>query len=390
MMQTPLWPKLEDSAKAPVWISTEADLTTACRYWQTRPMIAIDTEFQRVDTFYPIPGLIQVADDKTCYLIDPLAIKDLSALAELFRNPDVLKVLHAGSEDLELFVHSLGVLPAPVFDTQLAAAFIGWGFTMGLQRLVEHALGVELKKGETTSDWLGRPLSPQQEEYAALDVAYLQDICQMQTEQLNALGRLSWLKEEAVIVSAVAIDSDPQGETYYQRFSQMYGMPEYKTAALRDLTKWREQTCRTRDVPRNRILRNQHLLEIINRWPKNKTELGRVPELRARVIKEDGDTILAILAQARDSAQQRPVDPIQKPLPVIWNKRLKKLKARARTEAERLGMAPEVLLRKKDLDALVRSRDESSDGQYHLPEGLLGWRKSVIGEPLLALLQQFD
>ncbi len=382
------WSALELSAKAPIHVNTNEALASLCDHWLTLPMVALDTEFQRVDTFYPIPGLIQIADDRACYLIDPLVIDDFSPLVAVFKAPDVLKIIHAGSEDLELFNHSLNALPSPIFDTQLAAAFVGWGFTMGLQRLVEHALGVQIGKGETTSDWLKRPLSEDQEVYAALDVAYLPAICEMLTQQLTEMGRLSWFQSEAEVALQQAIDTDPEGKEYYRRFSQMWGLSDYKLAALRDLTMWREQQSRLRDVPRNRILRNQTIISIIQRWPKNSYELGRAEDIRHKVVREDGDTILAFLTNASQSAEQCPIDSISRPLPIIWNKRLKKLKAIARETAGRLNIMQEVLLRKKDLDALVRSKDDQ--GVYVLPDGLSGWRRPLIGDALLAQLEQFE
>ncbi|GGO80345.1 ribonuclease D [Marinobacterium nitratireducens] len=382
------WQLLERAAQQPVRVDTDGDLARLCQYWRTLPMVALDTEFQRVDTFYPIPGLIQLADDKRCYLIDPLSIGDFAPLAALFTDESVLKVLHASSEDLELFLHSLGVLPRPLFDTQVAGAYVGWGFTMGLQRMLEHALGVQMGKAETTSDWLQRPLTQEQERYAALDVAYLPAVCLQQRQELERRGMTAWLAEEMEALLDNAVDRDPEGWRYYLRFSQMAAVPPHKMAALRDLAAWREQVCRERDVPRNRVLRNQQLLEIINRWPRNLDELTRVPELKRRVVREDGQAILEVLQRAVLEQGQRPVEPIPKPLHVIWNKRLKRLKAIARECAQQLDMAPEVLLRKRDLEALVRSRDEAGD--YHLPEGLQGWRREVVAERLLAQLRQFE
>ena len=188
LMQRYDWHRLQQAAASPIWINDTATLVHYCQQWLQLPLIALDTEFMRTETFYPIPGLIQIADDQGCYLIDPLQVEDMSPLAEVLRAPDVLKVLHAGNEDMELFRHSYGVLPQPLYDTQVGAAFAGWGFSMGLQRLVAYALEVELGKGETTSDWLQRPLTAEQEHYAALDVAYLPVLALMQHEQLEARG----------------------------------------------------------------------------------------------------------------------------------------------------------------------------------------------------------
>ena len=380
------WRKLEAAAEHPVWVRDNEELARLCTYWQTLPMVALDTEFQRVDTFYPIPGLIQLADDRQCYLIDPLSIEDFSPLAALFANESVLKVLHAATEDIELFHKSLGQLPRPVYDTQMAAAFVGWGFSMGLQRMLQHALNVEMEKDETTSDWLQRPLTPGQERYAALDVAYLPTICKMQQEVLQRKGIAEWVIQEGEGLLHQSIDTDPEGLSYYRRFTQMWRLSEEKLAGLRDLTAWRERTCRERDVPRNRILRNQALLDIVDRWPRSVSELSRVPELKRRAIRVDGPVILEILQAAAQSASDNPPLRIEKPLHFGWNQHLKKLKAMVRERAEELDIAPEVLLRKKELDALIRTGCDT--GNYRLPDEMVPWRREVIGEKLLAELNK--
>lgn len=389
MSQTPAaydWQVLEASADQPIVITDNASLAKWCEHWQTLPMVALDTEFQRVETFYPIPGLFQLADDQRCYLIDPLAVTDFEPLKALFRNPDVLKVLHAATEDLELFQNSLGVLPEPVFDTQVAAAILNWGFSMGLQRMLQSVLGVEVGKHETTSDWLRRPLTASQEHYAALDVAYLPAICQKQKEALEARGMLEWLQQESDAMLKQAVDEDPEGAEYYKRFTQMWTLPPHKIAALRDLTAWREQTCRSRDVPRNRILRNQALLEIVNQWPKNNFELSRVDEIKRAIIRNDGAQILSFLKNAQKSAEESPPEPILRPLPYFWNKPLKKLKAIVRECAADLDVAPEIMLRKKELDALIRSGLD--DNNYQMPEAVSPWRARAVGDKLLAALKE--
>ncbi len=380
------WHKLEAVADQPVVITDNATLAKWCQHWQTLPMVALDTEFQRVETFYPIPGLIQLADDQQCFLIDPLSVTDFEPLKALFQNKDVLKVLHAASEDLELFQNSLGVLPEPVFDTQVAAAFLNWGFSMGLQRMLQEILGVEVQKHETTSNWLRRPLSESQERYAALDVAYLPAICQKQKDALEARGMLEWLQQESEAMLRQAIDEDPEGAEYYKRFTQMWTLPAHKIAALRDLTAWREQTCRDRDVPRNRILRNQALLEIVNQWPQSVYDLSRVDDIKRAIIRNDGKQILSFLQNAQHSAEQSPPEPILRPLPFFWNKPLKKLKAIVRECAAELDVAPEIMLRKKELDALIRSGLD--DANFSMPESISPWRRDAVGEKLLAALKE--
>ncbi|WP_415900580.1 ribonuclease D [Neptuniibacter sp. QD48_11] len=382
------WEKLEVSARTPVWVRSENALVECCNKWRTLPVIALDTEFQRVETFYPMPGLIQVADDQSCYLIDPLEIEDFSALADLFADQSVVKLMHAANEDLELFLKMFGVLPTPLFDTQLGGAVLNWGFSLGLQRMLEQKLDIQLAKHETTSNWLQRPLTASQELYAALDVAYLPAIYQMQKSELDALQRYHWAEQENEALLAEALVDDVEGYGYYRRFTQMWNLPEHKMAALRDLTAWREQIARKRDVPRNRILRNQALLQIVEKWPRSLSELSRLDEVKKRILRNDGEAILGFLKSGQESAAKNSPAPIPKPLHFFWNKHIKKLKAIARRVAEEQNVAPEILLRRKELELLIRSGVD--EGEYRLPEKITAWRQELLASQLLAELQKIE
>lgn len=382
------WRQLEASADHPVWINTTEQLVECCQRWRALPFVAIDTEFIRVETFYPIPGLVQVADDQQCYLLDPQQIEDFAPLVALFKDQSVLKIMHAATEDLELFNKMLGVVPEPLFDTQIGASLINWGFSMGLQRMLEQKLNVQMEKHETTSDWLQRPLTESQERYAALDVAYLPEIYAIQKEALVRKGNLSWAEQENSLLLKEAIVDDVEGLSYYQRFTQMWRIPDHKLAALRDLTAWREQQARKRDVPRNRILRNQALLQIIERWPRSIGELAQLDEVKKKILRTDGEAILSFLHNANISAEAVPPEPIHKPLHFFWNKHLKRLKSIARRKAEENEIAPEILLKRKELDALVRSGMDN--GEYYLPESMSPWRQELLGHLLLDALEEIE
>jgi len=385
------WQQLEHSALTPIYVNSNEELQKRCQHWLTLPMIAIDTEFQRVDTFYPIAGLIQIGYDQKCYLIDPLKITDYQPLAELFQASSVLKIIHAGSEDLELFKQLIGVLPKPLYDTQIAAAFLGWGFTMGLQRLLEHTLQITIGKAETTSNWLQRPLTTKQELYAALDVAYLAEVCQQQIKQMQDRNCYPWFLEDSVrnLTALESVNDDLESENYYLRFSQLWSVADYKLVALKELSRWRENECRIRNMPRNWLLKNQTIISIINNWPGNTVELGKVEDMRSKNIREDGAAILAILDAAKERlSESGEVQKINKPIDPVWNKRFKKIRQIAVAAAQEQGIAVEILVRKKDLEALVRTRQLY--GEYRIPEGLKGWREQLIGDQVLDLMCQFE
>lgn len=382
------WRKLEATAQTPVVITTDAELAEKAQYWRQLPMVALDTEFQRVDTFYPIPGLIQLADDQFCYLIDPLEIQDFTPFQQLLEDQNVLKVLHASNEDLELFFNSYGVKPQPLFDTQLAAAFVGWGSSMGLRRMLEQELAVELAKEETTSNWLQRPLTTAQERYAALDVAYLPAIAQRQQALLADLDRTDWLAQECQALLSVTDDTDPDGVHYYKRFSQMYRRKQKQIAALRDLSAWREQVCRKENVPRNRVIRNQALLQLVDKMPANRNALSRLSEMHPRTMRLYADPIMEILKNASQSATDHPPEPIPQPLHVHWAPHMKAVKAAARKLGEEWGLPAEVLLKKKELEAIIRSK-QGQQG-YQLPDDMTLWRQQLVGPLLLKALEALE
>lgn len=376
------------SAEDPVWVSDDAQLAQLCEHWSECPVIALDTEFIRTKTYYPIPGLIQLADQQGCFLIDPLAITEWNPLREVLVNPDVLKLLHAPSEDIELFRHSFQVLPAPLFDTQIAAAFAGWGHSCGLQKLLKLVLDVNLDKEETRSDWLKRPLSSQQERYAALDVAHLVELYRHIKPKLEANQRESWVREETAQLVANVASADSHIDDYYLRFTQLWNLPPHRQAALRDVCAWRERIVRERDRTRNSVMSNNSLVEVFKRWPRSMKDLSEIKEIRGSVVGEYGHEVMQMIYDARTSEKINPPELIPQPLDFKWHAVVKKLRHFGVEMAEKLGIPQELLIRKRDIEMLIRSADET--GEFSLPEGLKGWREAVIGQPLLAELKRIE
>ncbi|MDO3383880.1 ribonuclease D [Gilvimarinus algae] len=371
-------------ATHPIWVDDEATLNQLCLRWASQAAIAVDTEFMRSDTFYPIAGLIQVGDGHGCYLIDPLAIEDLSALAELWRNERVTKVLHACSEDLEVFNALLGTVPSPLFDTQIGAAFAGWGYSLGYAALVREQLGVDIPKGETRSDWLVRPLSSAQKDYAALDVAHLLIVYGKLLKALKDKSRLEWVKADCAALVEAA-NAAPELDSGHLKIGLGWKLSPRGVEALQRLCRWREIEARERDIPRNRLLKEQPLFEMAQRLPADFGALQRIEGIPRRTLKDDGETLLDIVASARavaDDALPARLDP---PLGREHGPAIKSMKAWVRERAEELELPPEVLIRKKEYESIVRA---VIAGEVVLPERLLGWRYGVIGEGLERLATQ--
>lgn len=361
------------------WIRDDASLAQQCQDWKQRPYLALDTEFMRVDTFYPEAGLIQVGDGSCVWLIDPLLIRDWSAFAQVLETPAVVKVFHACGEDLEVFLRLTGSLPLPLFDTQLAAAYLGLPHSMGYSKLVLEILGIELPKDETRSDWLQRPLTDMQVRYAAEDVQHLAEVYVKLAPRLPE-HKLAWLLADgADLVANQRRVSDPREA--WREVKLAWKLAPRQLAVLRELCAWREEQARLRNQPRSRILREQTLWPLARFQPQDKVALARIEEMHPRTVRQDGDTLLALIAHAAALPPEQWPPALPEPLPRDVTPLLKQLREVGQREAERQGMAPELMLRKKILEALLKSG--YPDGPYRLPDSLQGWRRELMGQALL-------
>ncbi|MFI8735855.1 ribonuclease D [Ectopseudomonas toyotomiensis] len=364
------------------WILDDASLAEHCAVWQALPFVALDTEFMRVDTFYPIAGLLQVSGGDGAYLIDPLRISDWRPFAALLEAPGVVKVLHSCSEDLEVFLRLTGSLPAPLFDTQLAAGYLNLGFSMGYSRLVQALLDIELPKGETRSDWLQRPLSELQVRYAAEDVSHLVEVYRALMARL-APQKVEWILEDgAELVANLGREIAP--EDAWRDAKLAWKLSRQQQAVLRALCAWREREARARNQPRNRILREHSLWPLARTQPDNLVALARIEDMHPKTVRQDGETLLQLIRDAAALPPEQWPEALPEPLPVEASALLKKLRAVGQREGERLDIVPELMLRKKTLEALLKSG--YPNGPYQLPDSLRGWRRELMGQALLDCL----
>ncbi len=374
-------PRVQTEVPVPEWIATDQQLNDACIRWSSADFLAVDTEFVRTSTFYPKPGLIQVADKHACVLIDPLAINDWSKFKALMQSPDVVKVFHSCAEDLEVCKRIFDAVPSPLFDTQIAMALSGYGGSVGFQRAVSELLDLDIPKEATRTDWLQRPLTPVQMEYATADVFYLFQIYPRLKQKLESLGREAWVEEECERLVAAASQPDTDFSGAFQRVKSGWKLRPQEQSILQQLAVWREEEARARDVPRNKVADDPALWNLSRFKARNRDQLFKAG-LRANIIKECGKQVLQIIQQAQGADSDEWPELLQRPLSVDDGNLMKLLKKGVIKKAESLNIPPEVLANKKALEALMRTPDNE------VPPILLGWRKSEIGDALLAHLKE--
>lgn len=366
-------------------INQDDQLVRVCAIARQADVVMLDTEFVRTRTFFPQLGLIQLYDGENLSLIDPLSIQQMSPLVELLQDVSVLKVLHACGEDLEVFQNSLGCVPFPMVDTQLMAAFIGYGLSTGFASLVNDLLTIELDKSESRTDWLARPLSAKQLEYAAADVFYLYPLYQQLLDKVSQAGRWDAVLQE----SQLQVDKrirvvDPQ--LAYLDIKGAWQLKPKELAILKPLATWRYQQAVKRDLALNFVVREHDLLAIARLALSSATRMEQ-EGIDPHVIRRHSDAIIRIVKQAK----QTPVD--QYPEAIIplmempgYKQLFKKLKDQVKVVAQTSGLASEFLASKKQLNQLVSWVWNHRRDPEKLPDLMQYWRRPLIGEKLNQLI----
>lgn len=375
---------MNDSLDAPP-VSDDAAVADICARLRAAGIAALDTEFERVRTFHAQLALLQLGiSDRQHWLIDPLGREDWTPLGELLADPDTVKILHSCEEDVELLARVTGSHPQNVFDTQVAAAFAGYGFSPGYNRLVEAVLGVQLAKGQQRSDWMQRPLSAAQLRYARADVEYLPALYEHLLERVGGRGYSAWFEAECREIIDRRLSDNAGFEV--ANFRNARALTPQQRAAVQRLGEWREQTARERDLPRNWLFRDEDLLAIVEAWPATVDELRRVPGMRRARAMRDAGELLGMLAGARDLPDADcPMLP-DLPPPGQIRRIVQALMEKTRQRARDLDLPPELLAPRKRVQALVLRGYPR--GPWTLPPSLRGWREEAVGPLLLAAVEE--
>lgn len=333
--------------------------------------VALDSEFQRERSFHPKLALVQLRCHDRTVLIDTLALPRPPALIGLLADRRREKLMHAPAEDLETFAHALGALPEPLFDTQVAAALAGLGHGLGYAALVRQLLGIELAKDQTRSDWLRRPLSPEQLRYAAEDVQYLPEIAARLRESLSRLGRLGWLEEECQRMLAAARGELPMAPPHHE-FKALAFAPEIVQRRLLRILLWRERHARVRDLPKRWLLSDRSCEWLAQHPPRRAETLlaGLAP--RERLNRREAEALLAALFSVAEG--EEPFRPIPKPLDPPLRDRLQALSKRIAAIAAEYALPAPLLAPRRWLEAHVRGE---TPGPLRS-----GWRRPLLAAAL--------
>ena len=360
------------------YIDSDEALARYCAALGEASYCAIDTEFIRESTYYAELALIQIGSGDQFACIDPLAINDFKPFAELLVRPDLVKVFHSSSQDLEILYQKFAAVPAPVFDTQLAAAVLGYNHQISYADLVQQLCGVTLEKKHTRANWKRRPLSEDELDYAMDDVRYLLSIYEQLHEQLQTSRRAGWLERDLRDIT----DPEKYQVDMEQLWKRLKGVQKLKGEKLQiasDLCRWREQQAQRRNRPRRWILKDDTIIEIARHQPDSIESLSRIRELGDKTIQRNGDQLLRIVAQAQSvDAEHWPrpdrVESLSKHQLALGDC----LMALCRVIAEQNQIALATLVTRKDIDSLILNPKSSRLTQ--------GWRFTMAGEKLLEFI----
>lgn len=360
-------------------ITKTADLAAACQRIAKHPYVAVDTEFLRETTYWPKLCVVQLAGPGEAVLIDALAdTLDLTPLLDLMRDERVVKVFHAGRQDIEIVFHKGGFIPAPVFDTQVAAMVCGFGDSISYDQLVNRITGVQIDKSLRFTDWSRRPLSDRQLDYAISDVTHLRDVYHFLAANLAEQGRSSWVKEEmAVLTSIETYDIKP--ENAWNRLKMRVRKP-IELAILMELAAWREREAQSKDVPRGRIMKDETIFEIAAAQPSDANTLGQLRSLsRGFERSKAGEDILACVKRAMSLPKsQLPAIPKGRPAPDGSSSAVEMMKVLLKLVSEQNGVAAKVIATVDELEAIA------ADDDADVP-ALKGWRRDLFGAKAIDL-----
>ncbi len=370
-------------------VSDLSRLETLCQHASQKSVVMLDTEFVRTRTLYPQLGLIQLFDGDNLALIDPIACSQLEPLWALMKDPSVIKVLHACGEDLEVFQHVAGFMPTPMIDTQVMAAFLGHGVSMGFGNLVKEYLGVELEKGEARTNWLARPLTEKQLDYAAADVYYLMPLYESLLEKVQAAGWHDAMMNECINVAAKrgkTVDSSRA----YRDIKNAWQLTPRQLAILQLAAQWRIEEARKRDLALNFIVKEANLWKLARFTIKSKGFMTK-QGFEKMEIQRHGTRLINMVHDAEKIRESELPEPISRLVDLPgYKQQVKTIKDIVTAVEAKTGLAQEFLASKKQINQLIGWYRKHDQNPAKRPEMLSSWRQPLFEAEVKKVMESVE
>ncbi|NQT72651.1 MAG: ribonuclease D [Chloroflexi bacterium] len=366
-------------------INTTEALTSVIDRAMKVPQVGFDTEFVWEQTYYPSLGIIQISlSDEEAFLIDAPAIKDMAPLGKLLANPDVMKIFHDAQQDLTILRRATGAFPQNVFDTQCAAGFVGLSSSISLSALLGDAIGVQLPKTETRTDWLKRPLTDRQVEYALDDVLHLHALHDRLYSKAQECGHETWLAEELAKYNDPGLYEDNEIQEVFRRVKGSGRLEAKKLVILRELASWRESEARRRNRPKSWVLSDETLISISRNSPRSVEDLNTIKPISKKEIQRYGEALL------REVKKGLSIPKDKRPKVTAHYKDEESLGARVdfvlaymKGKSMAAGIDPTLVATRAEITSLVREGPDANINDHRL---LHGWRREFLGEDIIMLL----
>lgn len=362
------------------YIDTQAGLEQLAADLEGSAVLAVDTEFLREKTYYPKLCLIQLNNEEIQAIIDPLAVRSLEPLASIMANPSCVKIFHSGSQDIDILYHELGVMPTPLFDTQMAAALMGFPLQVGYGPLVQALCDVRLAKADSYTDWSRRPLTTNQLKYALDDVVYLPKMYRHMERALAKQGRSSWLDADfARLADPAKYDNDPMD--MWRKVKRVASLSHGQMAVAQELAAWREREAMERNIPRKWVIPDEALIEIARKSPKSIDRLMEVRGLNTKLTTKTARKVLEAVKRGREKdPKDYPCLPKRPSGSPEVDGAVDLLASVVEVRAKENGVAVPVLASRDDLARLVHGHK----GDCELMQG---WRYEMVGRELEAIME---
>ena len=375
----------------PELIQSAAHMDELLRRLSNEELIAADTEFFRETSYYPQLALVQIATDSILACIDPLAFDAKPGLQQIFLDQQLTKVFHSCSQDMEVLFYYLGETPVSIFDTQIASALLSEHYQIGYASLVENELGIQLDKSQTRTNWLQRPLTDQQIEYAGDDVFYLYQLYKLLDKKLQHAGRKKWFAEECSRLFAGNSNYQVETDKLWKRVKGAVKLNRDKLAIVQAIAQWREQLAQQKDITRRRVLADDIIIQLALHPPENISTLNQLIVNKYKLNDAERQQLFkSIISASQSPAETWPdnqftvLDSQQKLL-------LKELQQIVNKKAEQLQVSSSILTTKKELETLIlyfASSNEAPDkSQLHGVTILQGWRFHCFGQQLIETIK---